>query len=188
MDSNDLTALRTAALAVLAFVNLWVVVCVTRKQSADTRQAVDKTIAAQHEIALKDISVRFYLDMKERWDSDAMLQKRKALAYLFISEPKPRTDHFFHKLKEDVPNFFEDLSSLLEERYIDERLTYELLSYYAKGWYSVCKPYIDWLQAKKKDDTLFAGFKILVDRLMVLEAADRVTTPTSLTDSEVKGS
>jgi hypothetical protein len=171
-EINAVTAIATAILAAVALVQFWVFSWFSAKQRHDTREAVDRTIEAQRRVALDEIAVHLYLDMKARWDSDRTLKSRKALAYHYIGSTA-RNAAFFEAMQEDVPNFFEDLGSLLKRGLVNEELTYSFISYYVNGWYSVCRPYIEWLQKKKKDNSLFADFKFLADRMMALEAAER---------------
>jgi hypothetical protein len=185
---DELTALGTAGLAIIAFVQLWVFIWFSTKQRADTHEAVQNTIDAQQKVARVEMGVRLYLDVRNRWDSDRMLQRRKALAYHFDSPPTPVTEQFYMQLNEDVLNFFEDLGSLLRLEYVDERLIYDFLSYYVKGWYTVCRPYIEWLQARKKDDSLFSDFKFLADHMMDRETRERQTarSQVALNEKEIK--
>jgi hypothetical protein len=183
------TAIGTMALAVIAFGSFWLQLHFSRKQSRETREAVDKMIGAQLTAAREENGVRLYLDMRERWDSERMQQQRKALAASFKNTPaNQRTDQFFEQIKEDVLNFFEDLGSMLKHKLVAEQLVYDLLSYHVKGWYAVCGPYIVQLQAKKKDDSLFADFKFLSERMMELEVKERGTprSQLELNEDEVK--
>ena len=64
----------------------------------------------------------------------------------------------------------------------------QVLSYHVTGWYTVCQPYIVWLQGRKKDDTLFEDFKLLSDRMMDLEAKERqiARSEVELSEDDVK--
>ncbi len=157
-------------LAVVALISLPATICFSIKQSRDTSKAVDGMIKAQLAAAREENGVRLYLHMKEIWDTERMEQSRKALAFYFINAPTPLTDNFYEHMKERVPNFFEDLGSMLKLKLVDEKLIYDLMSYHVKGWYAVCEPYILWLQEDDKE--LFENFKFLRDRMKALEPTE----------------
>ena len=85
-------------------------------------------IKAQLADTREENGVRLYLHMKQIWDSERMEQCRKALAEYFINAPTPRTNQFYENMNERVPNFFEDLGSMLKLNLVDERLIYDLMS------------------------------------------------------------
>jgi hypothetical protein len=167
---NAIIGVGTMALAIIAFGSFWLQFYFSRQQGSESRAAVDRMIAAQLTAAREENGVRLYLHMKEIWDSERMEQGRKALAEYFINAPTPRTEHFYEQMKERVPNFFEDLGSMLKLKLVDEKLIYDLMSYHVKGWYAVCEPYILWLQEDDKE--LFENFKILRDRMKALEPTE----------------
>ncbi len=166
LNWTAIVGVGTAVLAIIAFGSFWLQFYFSRKQ----------------------IRVRLYLDTKEKWDSERMEQSRKALASYFMDSPLPRSDEFYKQMKERVPNFFEDLGSILRHKLVDEGLIYDLLSYHVRAWYTVCKPYFDWLQGKKKDTSLFDDFKGLYERMVDLEAKERKITrnQVELNEAEVK--
>lgn len=165
-----IVGMGTMALAIIAFGSLLAAICFSIKQSRDTREAVAGMIDAQLKAAREENGVRLYLHMKEIWDSKRMEQSRKALAFYFMNAPTPSTDEFYKQMKERVPNFFEDLGSMLKLKLVDEKLIYDLMSYHVKGWYAVCEPYILWLQEDDKE--LFENFKFLRDRMGALEPTE----------------
>jgi hypothetical protein len=106
VDDLNWTDIGTMALAVIAFGSFWLQLYFSKKQSRETREAVDKMIGAQLKAAREENGVRLYLDMRERWDSERMQQQRKALAAAFKNTlPNQRTDQFFEQIKEDVLTF-----------------------------------------------------------------------------------
>ncbi len=157
-------------LAIAALISLPSTIWFAIRQSRDTRKAVDGMIKAQLAAAREENGVRLYLHMKQIWDSERMEQCRKALAEYFINAPTPRTDQFYENMNERVPNFFEDLGSMLKLNLVDERLIYDLMSNHVKEWYEACEPYIVWLQEDDKE--LFENFKYLRDRMKALEPTE----------------
>jgi hypothetical protein len=186
---NAIVGIGTMALAVIAFGSFWLQFYFSKQQGSDSRAAVDRTVAAQLSAAREENKIRLYLDMRERWDGERLEQARRALAGLFKNTTaSQRTDQFFEQMIERVPNFFEDLGSMLRHELLDEQLIYDLFSYHVKGWYVVCEPYFVWLRGKKKDYSLFEDFKALYERMMDLEAKERELprNQIKLSDAEVR--
>jgi hypothetical protein len=152
-----------------------------------SRDAVAQTVRAQLTAAREENKIRLYLDMRERWDGDRMERHRVALAAIFMNT-SVRDDEFFKQLNEAVPNFFEDLGSMLRHDLLDEQLIYDLFSHYVNGWYAVYKHYVLWLRERKKDDSLFEDFKSLYERMIDLEAKSRAIprNQVELNDADVR--
>src|SRR5277367_5599269 len=163
MCNSDWTAIGTMILAVIALISLPFTIWFSMKQSREAREAAANMATAQVTAAREENGVRLYLHMKEIWDTERMEQSRKALASYFLNAQTPLPDNFYEHMKERVPNFFEDLGSMLKLKLVNEKLIYDLMSYHVKGWYAVCEPYILWLQQDDKE--LFENFKYLRDRM-----------------------
>jgi hypothetical protein len=163
----DWNATGTMALAVIAFASFWVQIVYSRKQLQESRQAFDRSLATQREVSNNEIAVRLYLQFIERWDSPRMVTARKSMAAHFL------LNHSDSAVREEVLNYFEDIDGLFEQGRVDQHLTYETLSYFSKGWWFACKPYVLRLRANKGDATLFTKFEDFADLMLGLEATER---------------
>jgi hypothetical protein len=82
-------------------------------------------------------------------------------------------EDLYRDITEDVPNFFEDLGSLLYRSLLNEDLAYRAFSYYAKGWWSVSRPYVRNIRERERDSTLFSQFEQFATRMFRLDAQKR---------------
>ena len=153
----DWAATGTMALAVIAFASFWLQLCYSAKQLRDARN---------------DIAIRIHLKFVDRWDRASMHKKRMALAFQFLEQRRGITQVRDKDIKEDVMDFFEDLGILSRKGRLDDELTYEVFSYYAKGWWFFCKPYVVRLRDRKGDLSLFADFEAFTIWMMEREAKE----------------
>jgi hypothetical protein len=150
------TALGTWALALITF---WLV-----KQQLRISQ---EELQARLRMSQEELQVRNQLSLENRFDSAPLVSARKALAAQFLQQA-------LHKdIDEDVMNFFESLGMFLRRGYLDPELTWAAFSFNAIRWWSACKDYITAERDRQKDETIFAEFQRLTDRLYEIEERER---------------
>jgi hypothetical protein len=163
----DWTAAGTWALAIIAFFSFWLQFYFSKKQLKDARESFERALTTQRDVSKNETGTRLYLQFLDRWDGSPVRGRRAALARALLDNVSDE------ELGEDICNFFEDLGALYRTDRIDEYLTYETFSYFAKGWWFASKPYIYRLREAKGDQSLFTNFETLAERMLELEAAQR---------------
>jgi hypothetical protein len=149
MDWIAITAVGTWALVLATWWMVW-------KQSQTSRN---------------ELKVKLQMSLEDRFESSAMIAKRKRLAaQLLMNAPH-------EQIQEDIMNFFESVGVLLRRGYLDKEMAWVGFGYYGIRWWNACKDYIlEERRRKGGDQTIFAEFQYLVDKLYEVETKQRGKT------------
>lgn len=140
------------------------------------------SLANQRAVAREEAVVRLHFQFTDRWESDSMHRSRTNLArQLLRGDPDKDID-------EPVMVFFEEVGALHGQGRLNEDLAYEGFSYYVKGWWPACRPFIQRLRRTRQDTSLYERFENFADHMLNQEAVRRrkEKAELSLTDQEVR--
>lgn len=108
-------------------------------------------------------SAEAFARFTERWDSPAMMWKRRRLA---IALCDPKTRQVSSEIIESVIVFFEDLGTALREKYISEHAALSRFSYWTRQYWLACgKGYVERLRDQSGDIAYFKDFEIFVEEM-----------------------
>ena len=149
MDWIAITAVGTWALVLATWWMVW-------KQSQTSRN---------------ELKVKFQMSLEDRFEGPPMVAARKRLAEQLLSNAP------YKEIQDDVMNFFESVGVLLRRGYLDKEMAWVGFGYYGIRWWRACKEYIfEERDRKEGDQTIFAEFQSLVEKLYEVETRQRGKT------------
>jgi hypothetical protein len=159
---NVAVAVGTLLLAWAAFVQIRD----SRKNAGqslqESRRISDQQVAESQRASREQLGIETWLHFQERFDTPEIMGARHILAFSMPEYLRLAALHAATPvIQEDVLNFFDDLGILLNEGFINQRLSESSFSYYANRWWEIVKPYVENERRIKEDPTLFDGFEHL---------------------------
>jgi hypothetical protein len=136
-------------------------------------------VKGQLSVAKEQRQIQLYLELRKEFDGPLISQRKLLAQALLVSRP-------YEEINERVLDFFEDMGMLVRRNYVDREMIWDTFSYYATRWWSACKDYIAHERAEKGDNTLFADFEKLVERIYNDEMTKRQKTRTELEPSALE--
>lgn len=141
-------------------------------QTRRLAQATNDLATGAEAASFREIGVRAWMQMSERFDSTEMEQARRKLAAVLINYRSPEQQWM---IAETVLNFFEDLGILYKQGYIDKQLAMSTFSFYVCRWWDASKSYIeDERRSHNADASLFKEFQWLAEQMR--NPDDKITT------------
>jgi hypothetical protein len=106
-----------------------------------------------------------------------LISARKSLARQLLDDAP------HDEIKETVMDFFEDMGMLIKNDHLDRDMVWGTFSFYAGHWWRACRDYIAKERERLSDDTLFADFEYLAEKLSKQDVEHRQMSRTALEPS-----
>jgi hypothetical protein len=122
----------------------------------------------------RTLTADIFTRLNERWDSQAMRLRRKALAEALLAAKA--TDVPPH-LVEDVIDFFEDLGVMVRKKWVDTDSVWGSFCTAIRHYWKACgETYVTDLRHRFRDSTYFNEFEFLTKKMDKAEIERRRTT------------
>lgn len=119
----------------------------------------------------RSLSADVFARLTEKWDSTSMRKRRKHLAQALLTK---RPEEVESRLVEDVINFFEDLGTMLRNKYLETETIWHAFSTSIRLYWAGCgEKYVTDMRDRFSDPTFYTEFEFLAKKMDSKEARKR---------------